>query len=38
MGRTSGVYLAPGERLSDKRKGINTPRRLSPLTVCRPLT
>ncbi|WJJ60356.1 major capsid protein [Salmonella phage ST17] len=23
MGRTSGVYLAPGERLSDKRKGIN---------------
>ena len=22
MGRTSGVYLAPGERLSDKRKGI----------------
>lgn len=22
MGRTSGVYLSPGERLSDKRKGI----------------
>lgn len=22
MGRTSGVYLAPGERLSDKREGI----------------